>query len=206
LPIFVHKTFQWSSLGGGLIFLPICVPSLLEPVIGIISDRYGIRWLTVAGFIAALPFYVLLRLVNGNTMHDKILLCALLFLIGASISIVLPPLLAEVTKIVLEKEHSEPGVFGSTGAMAQAYGLFNVVFAAGTSLGPVWGGYVQDSAGWGTMAWSLGLLSAVTSVPMFIWAGGPLNFSTRSIRRQSTLVDGSVRRWPLAADEEANAA
>lgn len=70
------------------------------------------------------------------------------------------------------KEKAHPGRYGSNGAYAQAYGLFVTAFAAGTLIGPVWGGYVRDAAGWGTMTWSLGLFSLAGAIPCLLWTGG----------------------------------
>ena len=58
--------------------------------------------------------------------------------------------------------------------MTKAYGLFNFAFAIGCLIGPLWGGFINKSAGWGTMTWSLGLLCGVSAIPTAIWCGGPL--------------------------------
>jgi MFS family permease len=172
LPLFVQRVFGWYSTGAGLIFLAIIVPTFLAPVTGAISDRYGPRWLTVIGFIIALPFWVCLRFVTQNTIQHKVLLSALLVLIGASLTCILSPLMAEITYVVDAKEKKNPGTFGKTGAYAQAYGLFVMSYAAGALVGPLWGGLVNSTAGWGTMTWTLGLLSASGAVPALIWTGG----------------------------------
>ena len=119
LPLYVHQIFGWDSTGAGLIFLPICIPSFLEPLIGRLGDRIGSRWIVVLGFVLALPFFVLLRLVWYDSIQQKVLLCALLFCIGLAVSCVLPPLLAEVSLIVTDREREEPGVFGTKSAFAQ---------------------------------------------------------------------------------------
>ena len=41
-------------------------------------------------------------------------------------------------------------------------------------VGPLWAGLVETSAGWTTMCWSLGLLSAVSAVPAGLITGGLL--------------------------------
>ncbi|KAE8452748.1 hypothetical protein EG329_013020 [Mollisiaceae sp. DMI_Dod_QoI] len=167
-------TALWGCivLGAGLIFLAIFIPGFLAPVVGWASDKYGPRWLTVTGFIMAIPFWVLLRLVTHDSLGQKVLLCALLALIGVALCLVNPPLMAEITYVVEAKERQDPGRFGANGAYAQAYGLFIMAFAAGTLIGPVWAGYVEQAAGWGTMSWSLGLFSIAGAVPCFIWTGG----------------------------------
>ncbi|KAG0652487.1 putative MFS-type transporter [Hyphodiscus hymeniophilus] len=172
LPLFVQETFGWDSIGAGLVFLAIFIPSFLSPLIGWASDRYGPRWLTVAGFLFAIPFWILLRLVTHNSLGQKVTLNVLLALIGVALALVMPPLMAEITYVVEAKEKETPGRYGSQGAYAQAYGLFVMAFAAGTLIGPIWAGYVRNEAGWGTMTWSLGLLSLAGALPCVIWTGG----------------------------------
>ncbi|KAI9055526.1 hypothetical protein LZ554_000474 [Drepanopeziza brunnea f. sp. 'monogermtubi'] len=172
IPLYVQRTFHWNSTGAGLIFLAITIPGFLAPLVGWASDKYGPRWLTVTGFMLAVPFWVLLRLVTYDSLDQKVLLCALLFLIGITLTLVSAPLMAEITYVVEAKEKEKPGIFGTNGAYAQAYGLFVTAFAAGSLIGPLWSGYVEESAGWGTMAWSLGLFGVSGAVPCLIWTGG----------------------------------
>jgi len=47
-----------------------------------------------------------------------------------------------------------------------------MAFAAGTLIGPIWGGYVYQAAGWGTMAWSLGVFSIAGAIPCLLYTGG----------------------------------
>ncbi|CZR53304.1 related to vesicular amine transporter [Phialocephala subalpina] len=172
IPLYVQRTFHWNSIGAGLIFLAVFIPGFLAPLVGWAADKYGPRWPTVIGFTMTIPFWVLLRLVTHDSLGQKVLLCALLALIGICLTLTNPPLMAEITYVVEAKERQEPGRFGKNGAYAQAYGLFITAFAAGTLIGPVWSGYVEQAAGWGTMSWSLGLFSIAGAVPCFIWTGG----------------------------------
>lgn len=182
LPLFVKQTFGWSSLGAGLLFLPIVIPAFVGPAIGYLCDRYSPRWPAALGFIIACPFYVLLRLVDHDSINQKVLICALLALIGLSLTLCLTPLMAEITYVVQEKERKRPGLFGKAGAYAQAYGLFNMAFACGCLVGPLWAGFINETAGWSTMTWTLGLLAGFTSVPALLWVGGSI-FKLRNRRR-----------------------
>ncbi|KUJ18070.1 MFS transporter-like protein [Mollisia scopiformis] len=172
IPLYVQRTFHWNSIGAGLIFLAVFIPGFAAPLVGWATDKYGPRWPTVIGFTMAIPFWVLLRFVTYDSLGQKVLLCALLALIGVALCLTNPPLMAEITYVVEAKERQEPGRFGANGAYAQAYGLFITAFAAGTLIGPVWSGYVEQAAGWGTMSWSLGLFSISGAIPCFIWTGG----------------------------------
>ncbi|KAA6415862.1 MAG: MFS transporter [Lasallia pustulata] len=183
LPLRVQAIFHWNSTGAGLIFLALVLPSLIAPFIGHVSDTSGPRWLAAGGFVLACPFLVLLRLVDHDSVGQKVLLCALLALLGAALTMVMTPLLAEITYVVEAKEKKKPEAFGAGGAYAQAYGLFNVAFAAGSLVGPIWAGFVEQRAGWSTMSWTLGLVSAVSAVPVVVYSGGLITKRHREEKR-----------------------
>jgi len=183
LPLFVKNTFSWNSLGAGLIFICLVVPSLLGPFFGYISDRYGShasRALTTIGFLCSVPFWVSLRFVSHNTVQEKVLLCALLACIDFCLTMGMAPLMAEIDHVVALEEKKNPGSFGKKGAVAQGYGLFNAAFALGTLIGPLWAGFVVQNAGWGTMGWSLGILSGCAGVTTFWWTGGRIVLKGKS--------------------------
>ncbi|KAL9132238.1 MAG: hypothetical protein Q9217_000042 [Psora testacea] len=172
LPLYVNRLFGWSSIGGGLIFLPLILPSLLAPLVGYWSDKKGPRWPTFIGFLTAIPFLVLLRFVDHGGIRQIVLLCALLALLGITLTNAMTPLLAEITYVVSHKEQTHPGAFGGRGAYATAYGLFNTAFAGGMLVGPLWGGLVTQTAGWGTMCWSLAVLSVGGAGVAVLFIGG----------------------------------
>lgn len=72
---------------------------------------------------------------------------------------------AEVSGTVKAMAIAQPAVFGPSGAYAQAYALYNMSYAGAMIVGPIWAGFIKESQGWGTMCWSLGILSAVSAVP-----------------------------------------
>ena len=174
LPLYVNKVFGWDSLGAGLIFLALVTPSFAGPVIGHFTDKYGPRWIAATGLVLALPFFVLLRLVDHDSVRQIVLLCALLAGIGGSSALVMTPLMTEFSSVCDAKERKQPGVFGPRGAYAQSYGIFNMAWAAGSLIGPLWAAGVVQTAGWKTMAWTLGLLCAVSVVPVVLYSGGQI--------------------------------
>ena len=122
LPLRVHDLFGWSSLGAGLIFLPLILPTFIAPLTGHYSDTHGPRLPVIAGFLLACPILVLLRLVSHESTSQIVLLCALLALLGFALALGMTPLLAEITYLVSHKEKTHPGAFGGKGAYATAYG------------------------------------------------------------------------------------
>lgn len=193
LPLYVHRIWGWSSIGAGLIFLPLITPSFLSPLFGFWSDRKGPRIPTTLGFLVAVPFLVLLRLVDHDSILQKVLLCAMLTCLGFALSMALTPLLAEITYVVGHKEQSHPGAFGGKGAYAMAYGLFNMAFAGGMLIGPIWGGFVTQGKGWSTMCWTLAILSIAGAVVAELWVGGWVGKSGKEAREKEVEVRNSGR-------------
>ncbi|KAJ4313508.1 hypothetical protein N0V84_009385 [Fusarium piperis] len=181
LPLFTKEIFGWDSIGAGLIFLPMILPSFLGPVIGMISDRYGPKWLATIGLLFATPFTICLRFVSENRIEDKILLCGLLVAIGIAMSCIFGPLMAEITWSV-QGEDGNSGV----GQIAQAYGLYNMAYSGGSLVGPLLGGLIRDNAGWGTVGWSLGIIVFVSAIPTMLYTGGPLNIKFQGRKRGSS--------------------
>lgn len=168
LPLLVSSTFGWDSLGAGLVFLPLALPTFLGPLVGAVGDRYGSKWLTTGGFLFSVPFLMCLRFVTENSLQHKILLCSLLTGSGIAAALCLGPLLAEITWAVRYGDDEL-----SVKPYALAYGFFNLAYSGGALLGPIWGGTITEKASFGTLGWSLALLMFVTGIVNFIWVGPP---------------------------------
>ncbi|EME46585.1 hypothetical protein DOTSEDRAFT_70558 [Dothistroma septosporum NZE10] len=192
LPLFVRNTFHWDSTGAGLVFLPIVVASFVGPFVGRLSDKYGPRWFATAGFALCCPFLILLRLVTHDSMGQKVILCALLAIIGFGLTLALTPIMAEIAYAVGAKAlRHPPGFFGKNGAFAQAYGLFNMAWAAGAMIGPLLAGFVVDAQGWPTATLILGCISIFTTIPTAIWTGGSI-FKKRRKDKEEASEDASA--------------
>ena len=98
--------------------------AFVAPMIGNYADTYGPRLPVTLGFLLATPILILLRFVSHTGIHQVVLLCALLALLGLSLALGMTPLLAEITYVVSHKEKTHPGAFGGKGAYATAYGGF----------------------------------------------------------------------------------
>lgn len=159
LPLFVRDTFGWKQTGQGLIFIALLVPHVIDPGIGYILDRWPKTrcYLVTTGLFAMVPLMVSLRYVTENSIGHKVLLCALLALIGGCVGLTEVPIMVEVNSRALETS-----ALDRNAAIALACGLCNCAFAAGSLAGPFLGGFIRDHAGWGTMSWAL-------AVPMGVW-------------------------------------
>lgn len=172
LPIFVEDLFHWNSTAAGLIFFSLFIPPLiLAPPVGIMADRYGAKWPATFGFALSVPLLVCLRYVDENTIHKKVLLGALLSLLGVVLTFSQVPLMAEIGFVIETEERKNPGVWGSKGVYGIGYGLFNTSFALGSSVGSLVAGYVQEFFGWSNTSWVLGLWCAVGLMAVVLGVG-----------------------------------
>lgn len=97
--------------------------------------------------------------------------------------------MAEITYAVDAKtQRHPPGFFGKNGAYAQAYSLFNMAWAAGTLIGPLLAGMINQRAGWGVTTMILGVVSLATAIPTAIWTGGSIWKKRRQDREEAPNV------------------
>ncbi|KAK3613677.1 hypothetical protein LTR56_027741, partial [Elasticomyces elasticus] len=170
LPLFVKETFHWTPVGAGLVFLPLMCPCLLGPLIGHMTDKHGPKWYSTAGFVLACPALVLLRQVRHDNTGQKLLLCVLLTVAGLALTLILVPMMAEITSAVLAKEALyPPGYFGKSGATAQSCSFFNIVWAIGCMTGSLLGGLAMNRVGWENTVLILAGASVVSAVPTALW-------------------------------------
>ncbi|KKK18739.1 hypothetical protein P175DRAFT_0438021 [Aspergillus ochraceoroseus IBT 24754] len=174
LPLFVQDTFKWAQTAQGLIFIPFVMPSLLGPLVGWVNDRYPKlrRFLAGGALLISAPPCLLLRLVSGNDIGHKVLMCALLVVLGMGMAVLFPLVLAENSYAASEQAQEAPSTFGEQGVMGLAYGFANSAYAAGSIAGPFLAGFIRASAGWGTMTLVLGLLTGVSALPVLLYFGG----------------------------------
>lgn len=196
LPLFVKDTFGWSSTAAGLIFFCIFIPGFISPLVGWVCDRYGARWPSTAGFALSIPPFVCLRFVTDSTVGHKVLLGALLAILGGTFTFANTPLMAEITYAIDAEEAASPGLFGKKGVYGLGYGLFCTSFALGGSVGSLMSGYVMDGAGWATLTWVLAVWMASGAVVVAWGVGGG--------KQTATTAKGNLGA-PRAADVENSA-
>ena len=172
LPWYIKKTFSYNSAQIGLIFLVTSIPSFSAPLIGFLSDqKLGAKLMVTCGYLFLCPLWIALQFVDHKDNAQVALLCILLFAIGVALNMILTPVYTEAKEVVDEAEQKDPGVFGKQGAYAQAFGLMNMAYAAGSMAGPLIGGLLVDRIGWGGSTITTGLLCVICAVPSF-WATG----------------------------------
>ncbi|KAL8917555.1 MAG: hypothetical protein Q9172_005795 [Xanthocarpia lactea] len=140
LGLFVKRLFGWESTGAGVIYLTIAMPSLLSPIAGYFSDKFGARWIAAGGFVANFVLITLLRLITRDTV---------------------PQVVAFAVEAMGRRRAN---LFGEAGAFAQAFALFNCAIAAGTVLGPLWTSWAEGALGWPNMNLCLAVFALTGAV------------------------------------------
>lgn len=84
---------------------------------------------------------------------------------------ILAPLAADMFDEVEHLAKQNPDRFGSRGAYAQAYSLFDASLGLATVAGPTWSGLLLAKTNWQITAGVLAILCAIGAVPVFSHTG-----------------------------------
>ncbi|KAF2466259.1 MFS general substrate transporter [Lindgomyces ingoldianus] len=168
LGVFVKERFHWGSSAAGAIFLAIALPSLLSPVGGSLSDKYGPKWIAVMGFGVAATALFTIGFIEKPSFWGLSSLYALLMLIGSSIAFILPCVADDLTQIAQTLSSPFSGYPSGRGMYAQSFALFNCGIAGGRVIGPLWVS-AASRFGWQVVTALMGglALSACVSIAMF---------------------------------------
>lgn len=82
LGVFVKQRFHWESSAAGAIFLAIALPSLLSPIAGSLSDKYGPKWIAVTGFAVSAAALFAIGFIEKPSFWQLASLYTLLVIIG----------------------------------------------------------------------------------------------------------------------------
>jgi MFS family permease len=181
------------------VFICVMIPSFGSPSLGKLADRYGARWPSLVCFAAMVPLVVCLRFVTDDSTGHKVLLCALLTLLGITL-LANTPLMAEITYAIDAREASQPGIWGDKGVYGIAYGLFTTAFALGGTVGALMAGYIVAGPGWSTMTWAVAIWCAA-GVPVAFFLGGKPNLPSQA--SQSPIPEPTVAADNSRRDGEA---
>lgn len=196
VPLHLEDIFGFDSLQSGLVFLALAVPTVCEPIIGKLSDKYGPKYFISGGFMLMVPFLILLRVPTEDKAGHIALFVVLLGFIGFALMVVASPGMAEMSRAVTSLEAKHPGIYGKSKGFGQAYGLFNVGFSIGGLIGPFHSGETRDHAGWKTMVLSLAIVCILMSLISLVFAGD--NIIVKYFQQKSKEYDDKAD--PASAD------
>lgn len=186
-PLHVEDIFHFNSEQSGYVFLALAVPSIFEPFVGKMCDKYGYRYTIAGGYLLMAPILVLFRLPTKKTTGDIVMFVAFVAIMGFLIMGVLSPIMAEVSAAVGEIESRHPGIYGKSKGYGQAYGLFNVGFSLGSLIGTFHSGETRKHAGWNMLTVSLAIVAVGVAVIAAIFTEG--NIFKKKSKKEATEVE-----------------
>ena len=173
VPTHATDLFGFSSLGSGLLFIPLGAFDLvLGPVAGWAVDRYGVKPAAVFGYAFLVPVFGLLRLPEEGGQRQIIFYAGLLALCGIGLAIIGAPGIVESGSVVQKYYEANPEFFGAEGPYAQLYGINSMVFSAGLTLGPIISGVLTETIGYGDMNAVVAAICALTAISCWLYLGG----------------------------------
>ena len=184
VPMVASEYFNFNSLKAGLLFLPLGILDLfMSPVFGWWVDRYGTKPVAVLSYALLVPVLVLLRVPTPGGLDQVIVYSVLLALCGFALGGIGAPSLVEAGAVVQKYYEVNPDFFGECGPYAQLYGLSNMVFSLGLTVGPELAGELKQLIGYGNMNLVLAIICFVTAILAYMYIGGKPRTLTWTQRR-----------------------
>jgi MFS transporter, DHA1 family, solute carrier family 18 (vesicular amine transporter), member 1/2 len=153
LPLVLNARFGFGPAQIGILFgMAAAASSVLHPVYGRLSDRWGGRRLMLMGLVLAALLLPMMNMAVGWRSA-----AASMIGLSAVVSLMITPSLTYMA------EATSSAGFGSFGVV---YGLYNVAWAVGLMVGPMAGGILLQRFGFLalTVVWMVGLLGTAILV------------------------------------------
>ncbi|KAF9571796.1 hypothetical protein EC968_010667 [Mortierella alpina] len=135
LPYYLRDRFNMTEGQIGLVFIAFTLPTIISPLAGWISDRYGAKILCSTAVFMCGCFMLILSIENKPLWGIVLTLVA----IGLSTSSFIAPVLGEISAVVRRS--------GDKAAYARAFAIFNMSFSFGMLIGPIMAGYIYEKHG-----------------------------------------------------------
>ncbi|KAF8971008.1 hypothetical protein BGZ52_010346, partial [Haplosporangium bisporale] len=159
LPYYLKARFGLTEGQVGLVFIAFTMPTIVSPLAGWVSDRYGAKILCCCAVICAACFMLVLSIENKPLWGIVLTLVG----IGLSTSSFIAPILGEISAVVRRT--------GDKAAYARAFAIFNMAFSFGMLIGPIMAGYIYSGLGfkWNCITTACILFAFVPL--LFFWMG-----------------------------------
>lgn len=171
LPLFVKNTFGWNSEALGTLFFSITIPSLLGPLVGWLSDRYGARKVTLFGFLMTVSSLSCMAFIRRDNLLEKVLTAGLLALLGAGLSFILSPLAADIFNEAIVIVDEGGGNKDRAGIFAQSFSVFSTALGLASVVGPSLSGLLYSRFGWPGVIGALTAMIGVGGLQVFRHTG-----------------------------------
>ncbi|GJJ77957.1 hypothetical protein EMPS_10316 [Entomortierella parvispora] len=200
LPYYLKDRFSMTEGQVGLVFIAFTMPTIISPLAGWVSDRYGAKVLCSCAVTACGCFMLLLSIENKPLWAIIVVLIG----IGLSTSSFIAPILGEISAVVRRT--------GDKAAYARAFAIFNIAFSFGMVIGPIMAGYIYKEHGfkWNCITTACILFAFVPL--MACWMGNRqakmedvAMYEREEEERQRMLSEIEILKAENLAAEEANA-
>ncbi|KAF9922763.1 hypothetical protein FBU30_007112 [Linnemannia zychae] len=200
LPFYLRERFNLSEGRIGLVFIAFTMPTIVSPLAGWISDRYGAKILCSTAVVCCACFMLILSIENKPLWGIVLNLVG----IGLSTSSFISPILGEISAVVRRT--------GDPAAYARAFAIFNMAFSFGMLIGPIIAGYIYQHHGfkWNCITTACILFFFVPI--MMLWMGNRQQkkedvalYEHEEEERQMMLADIKLIKAERKAAEELNA-
>ncbi|KAK4048805.1 hypothetical protein OIV83_004571 [Microbotryomycetes sp. JL201] len=167
----LEEHYGLSSLGAGLAFIGLVVPTILaSPIAGYLSDKFTAKWVVVVGAFLTLPAYPLL-IINGPLP----LFIFFLAVLGITMAMFITPCTHDLGLVTSSVEG-----LSSMWSMS----AFNLAYSLGAFIGPIMVGQVLQKLGvergWMVMCIVIPAFTAVVLPLAILYIGGPLKIRGKS--------------------------
>ncbi|BGP15368.1 hypothetical protein JCM10213v2_003336 [Rhodosporidiobolus nylandii] len=185
MTIYLESEYGLSSLGAGLVFLGVVVPTFFaSPLAGWVTDKHGTKWIMFLGVLLSVPAYPLLIIKGPLALFVFFLVIVgtarlMLEIVGTaragiSVSFFLTPVTVDLAICAAEAPMLQT---------AHVFGMFNLAFSVGSFVGPIVSGQIVSAVrinkGWIIMASLAAGLSGISAPAVLVWVGGRLRLSRR---------------------------
>lgn len=163
------EKYQWSSTKSGLLFLGICLPSLLSIPLAKYGQGLNRRKTVAIELILALFPFAALPLIEKPSSAHQICFVALVACIGLFMTTSQSQVMVEVSDAVREIERKNGIDARKKSGMGTGYAFCSVSIALGQFLGPLIAGFAKLGLGWGGMSLILGGTSAFVGLASLLF-------------------------------------
>ncbi|KAF4972891.1 hypothetical protein FZEAL_9495 [Fusarium zealandicum] len=204
VPIYLEETFESDCSKVGLMLLVFYCPSLLCIWSGQLADRYGGKWLAIAGLLGCIPSFLGLAVVEKfETLAVPSLMWILMLCAGVSLAVANTPIMAEIIYSLVNKQTKYQWLRQYSGGYGMAYGAFMTIFSLGSLTASLATPAILRKHGWAALMYSLIACCIFGTIPMALWAGPKQPMGRCGMRKQRPIVTEGTRE---GGDVEADAA
>ncbi|PLB52220.1 MFS general substrate transporter [Aspergillus steynii IBT 23096] len=180
IPLHVRDVFGWGSMGTGLMFFCLQLPSFfLAALGGMLRDRCGLKYPTALGWALLAPLFWLLGVPGdkrfpwaGPETGGKTIFPVTMAVFGTVAMLVRGAGSLQLSLVTKDMQTKDPLIFGPGGGNARAQSILEMAFSLGMMAGPLVTGTLSETVGYYYMTFTLACLSLGLSFLCYTYLDG----------------------------------